>query len=237
MTGFESEGVGTSAGTKLVVGSARTSCGPLPRSTEPWCSTRTGPSATPASPAPPGAPTRASGILPGCPNRWIAIKRASGLEALRAFPEAELQASIGDARLLRRSRSCGEPAPEAARALGAAEATRPPTAFRAEKGGFNSVCKPLYQADPSRLVWRRCGGFRRWLGPGVPTPTSGPRARGGRGPSFRTRRGIGVTRRRTRGCSFVEEHQSRPSLLLIILSGCHAHRLPQRAQMPVWAAG
>jgi hypothetical protein len=34
-------------------------------------------------------------------------------------------------------------------------------AIRDGEGGFNSVCEPLHQADPSRPMWRRCGGSRR----------------------------------------------------------------------------
>jgi hypothetical protein len=59
-----------------------------------------------------------------------------------------------------------------------------------EREGFNSVCKPLHQGCPSRPVWRRCGGFRRWLGPTVLTFET-PAARdfdATRDPSVRTTR-------------------------------------------------
>ena len=32
------------------------------------------------------------------------------------------------------------------------------TQSEAERVGFTSVCNPLHQADPTRRVWRRCGG-------------------------------------------------------------------------------
>jgi hypothetical protein len=57
-------------------------------------------------------------------------------------------------------------------ANGAAEPTRLSTAFRSGEGGFNSVCKPRHQAEPSRGLWRSCGAN---LGqPRAPAAPNGP---------------------------------------------------------------
>jgi hypothetical protein len=58
------------------------------------------------------------------------------------------------------------------------------------------VCKPRHQADPSRLVWRRCGGFAAGS---VPRLTF--RHAVAAPPQTWTRRGIGASRRRARRCS------------------------------------